>query len=129
MTGSTSRKTPRRAMSNTSFVSGCNTATGIGLSQRWMTKHARPLETLKSITQHTQMSPSRLVGGPAGAGDRARHRPPEVATAVTALASGQHDLGVGTTFSSGVFNLADLFGRGAPVAGSIACARGALLLP
>ena len=42
---------------------------------------------------------------------------PEIATAVTALAGAQHDLGSGVIFGSNVFNLAGLFGLGALVAG------------
>ena len=53
---------------------------------------------------------------------------PEIATAVTAMVNGQHDLGTGVIFGSNVFNLAALFGLGALVAGSIACGREALLL-
>jgi cation:H+ antiporter len=53
---------------------------------------------------------------------------PEIATAVTALVSGQHDLGSGVIFGSNVFNLAALFGVGALVAGGIACGRETLLL-
>ncbi len=53
---------------------------------------------------------------------------PEIATAVTALVSGQHDLGSGVIFGSNVFNLAALFGLGALVAGRIACGRETLLL-
>ena len=53
---------------------------------------------------------------------------PEIATAVTALVSGQHDLGSGVIFGSNVFNLAALFGLGALVAGGIACRRETLLL-
>lgn len=53
---------------------------------------------------------------------------PEIATAVTALVSGQHDLGSGVIFGSNVFNLAALFGLGTLVAGGIACRRETLLL-
>jgi cation:H+ antiporter len=53
---------------------------------------------------------------------------PEIATAVTALVSGQHDLGGGVIFGSNIFNLAALLGLGALVAGGIACARATLLL-
>lgn len=53
---------------------------------------------------------------------------PEIATAITALVSGQHDLGSGVIFGSNVFNLAALFGVGALVAGRIACGRETLLL-
>lgn len=53
---------------------------------------------------------------------------PEIATAVTALASGQHDMGSGVIFGSNIFNIAALFGLGALVAGRVACARPTLLL-
>ena len=53
---------------------------------------------------------------------------PEIATAVTALIGGQHDLGSGVIFGSNVFNLAALFGLSALVAGRIACGRETLLL-
>jgi len=44
---------------------------------------------------------------------------PEVTSAVTALAHGQHDVGTGVVLGSNVFNLAALIGLGAVVAGSI----------
>ncbi len=53
---------------------------------------------------------------------------PEIATAVTALVSGKHDLGNGVIFGSNIFNLAALFGLGAMVAGQIVCRRATLLL-
>ena len=53
---------------------------------------------------------------------------PEIATAITALVGGQHDMGSGVIFGSNVFNLAALFGLGALVAGRIACGRETLLL-
>ncbi len=53
---------------------------------------------------------------------------PEIATAVTALASGQHDMGSGVIFGSNIFNIAALFGLGALVAGRVACVRATLLL-
>jgi len=53
---------------------------------------------------------------------------PEIATAITALVSGQHDLGSGVIFGSNVFNLAALFGLGALIAGRVACGRETLLL-
>ncbi|WP_428486303.1 sodium:calcium antiporter [Rhodopila sp.] len=53
---------------------------------------------------------------------------PEIATAVTALVGGQHDLGRGVIFGSNLFNLAALFGLGAVVAGRLACGRETLLL-
>lgn len=53
---------------------------------------------------------------------------PEIATAVTALVSGQHDLGSGVVFGSNVFNLAALFGLGVLIAGRVACRRETLLL-
>ncbi len=43
---------------------------------------------------------------------------PEIATAVTALVSGQHDLSRGVMFESNLFNLAALFGLGAVIAGT-----------
>ena len=42
---------------------------------------------------------------------------PEVTSAVTALAHGQHDVGTGVVLGSNVFNLAALIGLGAVVAG------------
>jgi cation:H+ antiporter len=44
---------------------------------------------------------------------------PEVTSAVTALAQGQHDIGTGVVLGSNVFNLAALIGLGAVVAGGI----------
>jgi hypothetical protein len=44
---------------------------------------------------------------------------PEVTSAVTALAHGQHDIGTGVVLGSNVFNLAALIGLGAVVAGGI----------
>jgi cation:H+ antiporter len=44
---------------------------------------------------------------------------PEVTSAVTALARGQHDIGTGVVLGSNVFNLAALIGVGAVVAGGI----------
>ncbi len=44
---------------------------------------------------------------------------PEVTSAVTALAHGQHDVGTGVVLGSNVFNLAALIGLGAVVAGGI----------
>jgi cation:H+ antiporter len=53
---------------------------------------------------------------------------PEIASAITALRSGQSDLGLGVIFGSNIFNLAALLGLGALVAGRISCARETLLL-
>jgi len=44
---------------------------------------------------------------------------PEITSAVTALANGQHDIGTGVVLGSNVFNLAALIGLGAVVAGGI----------
>jgi len=44
---------------------------------------------------------------------------PEITTAVSALAQGRHDIGVGVVLGSNVFNLAALLGLGAVVAGRI----------
>ena len=44
---------------------------------------------------------------------------PEITSAVTALAHGQHDVGTGVVLGSNVFNLAALIGLGAVVAGGI----------
>jgi len=44
---------------------------------------------------------------------------PEVTSAVTALAHGQHDIGTGVVLGSNVFNLAALIGLGAVVAGGM----------
>jgi cation:H+ antiporter len=48
---------------------------------------------------------------------------PEVTSAVTALAHGQHDIGTGVVLGSNVFNLAALIGLGAVVAGGIRLQR------
>jgi cation:H+ antiporter len=48
---------------------------------------------------------------------------PEVTSAVTALAHGQHDIGTGVILGSNVFNLAALIGLGAVVAGGITLHR------
>jgi cation:H+ antiporter len=48
---------------------------------------------------------------------------PEVTSAVTALARGQHDIGTGVILGSNVFNLAALIGLGAVVAGGITLHR------
>jgi cation:H+ antiporter len=48
---------------------------------------------------------------------------PEVTSAVTALAHGQHDVGAGVVLGSNVFNLAALIGLGAVVAGGITLHR------
>ncbi len=45
---------------------------------------------------------------------------PEISAAVTALVSGQRDVGVGVVLGSNVFNLAALLGLGAVVAGRVA---------
>jgi cation:H+ antiporter len=52
---------------------------------------------------------------------------PEVTSAVTALAHGQHDVGAGVVLGSNVFNLAALIGLGAVVAGSIKLHRRVIL--
>ena len=49
---------------------------------------------------------------------------PEVTSAVTALAHGQHDVGTGVVLGSNVFNLAALIGLGAVVAGASNCIAG-----
>lgn len=48
---------------------------------------------------------------------------PEITSAVTALAQGEHHIGVGVVIGSNVFNLAALLGLGAVVAGRIALHR------
>jgi cation:H+ antiporter len=53
---------------------------------------------------------------------------PEITSAVTALAAGQHEVGAGVIIGSNVFNLAALLGLGAVVAGSIALHRRVILL-
>jgi cation:H+ antiporter len=53
---------------------------------------------------------------------------PEITSAVTALAAGQHAVGAGVVIGSNVFNLAALLGLGAVVAGSIALHRRVVLL-
>src|SRR5579859_6337153 len=52
---------------------------------------------------------------------------PEVTSAVTALAHGQHDIGTGVVLGSNVFNLAALIGLGAVVAGGIKLHRRVVL--
>ncbi len=53
---------------------------------------------------------------------------PEIASAISALMSGRHDLGLGVIFGSNIFNIAALLGLGALVAGSISCRRRTLVL-
>lgn len=48
---------------------------------------------------------------------------PEITSSVTALARGQHDVGVGVVLGSNVFNLAALLGLGAVVAGRVSLHR------
>ena len=52
---------------------------------------------------------------------------PEVTSAVTALAHGQHDVGTGVVLGSNVFNLAALIGLGAVVAGGMKLHRRVVL--
>ena len=53
---------------------------------------------------------------------------PEIASAITALVGGQHDLGRGVIFGSNVFNIAFLLGFSALVAGRIVMGRANLAL-
>ena len=53
---------------------------------------------------------------------------PEIASAITALVGGQHDLGRGVIFGSNVFNVAFLLGFSALAAGHVAMGRANLLL-
>lgn len=53
---------------------------------------------------------------------------PEIASAVTALTGGQHDLGTSVIIGSNLFNLAALLGLTAIVAGPLRCRRKTLLL-
>lgn len=53
---------------------------------------------------------------------------PEITSAVTALAHGQHDVGTGVILGSNVFNLAALIGLGAVVAGGLTLHRRVVLL-
>jgi cation:H+ antiporter len=53
---------------------------------------------------------------------------PEIASAVTGIMSGHHDLGLGVIFGSNIFNLAALLGIGAIVAGRIRIGRPGILL-
>jgi cation:H+ antiporter len=48
---------------------------------------------------------------------------PEVTSAVTALTSGQHDVGLGVVVGSNLFNLAGLLGLSAVVAGTVSAGR------
>ena len=53
---------------------------------------------------------------------------PEITSAASALARGQHAVGVGVVLGSNVFNLAALLGLGAVVAGRIALHRRVIAL-
>ncbi len=53
---------------------------------------------------------------------------PEITSALTALISGQHELGRGVIFGSNIFNIAALFGVSALVAGRIPIGRPILVL-
>ncbi|MEP7361353.1 MAG: hypothetical protein ABI744_07225 [Chloroflexota bacterium] len=53
---------------------------------------------------------------------------PEIASAITALRRGHHELGLAIVFGSNVFNLAAMLGLSAVVAGGIAVGRRALAL-
>jgi cation:H+ antiporter len=53
---------------------------------------------------------------------------PEISSAITALAAGHHDLGIGVVLGSNVFNLAALLGVSALVAGRVRAGRAGLLL-
>ncbi len=53
---------------------------------------------------------------------------PEIASAVTALVSGQHELGSSVILGSNIFNLASLLGLGAVAAGGVTCGRNTLVL-
>ena len=53
---------------------------------------------------------------------------PEIASAASALLSGQHELGRGVIFGSNIFNIAALFGLSAIVAGRLPVSRANLLL-
>ena len=53
---------------------------------------------------------------------------PEIASALTALMSGQHDLGKSVILGSNIFNLASLLGLSALLAGSVVCGTETLLL-
>lgn len=53
---------------------------------------------------------------------------PEIASAIFALATGRHDLGLGVIFGSNIFNIAALLGVGVLAAGPISCPRRTLAL-
>ncbi len=53
---------------------------------------------------------------------------PEISSAISALAAGHHDLGIGVVLGSNVFNLAALLGVSALVAGAVRPGRDGLLL-
>jgi cation:H+ antiporter len=53
---------------------------------------------------------------------------PEITSAVTALASGQHDIGTGVVLGSNVFNLAALIGLGAVLAAGMTLHRRVIIL-
>lgn len=53
---------------------------------------------------------------------------PEITSAISALAQGEHDVGIGVVLGSNVFNLAALLGLGALVAGSIRLHRPVVVL-
>ena len=53
---------------------------------------------------------------------------PEIASAISALLAGHHDLGIGVVLGSNVFNRAALLGISALVAGAVQPGRNGLLL-
>ena len=53
---------------------------------------------------------------------------PEISSAITALRTGQHDLGLGIVFGSNIFNLAALLGLSALLSGRVRVQRRSLLL-
>lgn len=53
---------------------------------------------------------------------------PEISAAITALFSGQHDLGMGVIFGSNIYNLAALLGLSAVIAGRVKVRRRGLAL-
>ena len=80
-------------------------------------------ERLDQVGEHFQFPPG-LVGLMTALGADS----PEIASAITALIGGQHDLGRGVIFGSNVFNVAFLLGVSALLAGRVLMGRANLLL-
>lgn len=81
------------------------------------------VRSLESLASRTRLSEAALGLVAATAANS-----PEITSSVTALAQGQHDIGVGVILGSNVFNLAALLGAGALVAGAIRLHRDVVVL-